>query len=78
MWPFKSKPNAGTVKFSPTPEMIKEAKANPNGWVYQIAGNYGPNDRVPPEAIIGAYRVNQDGEFSGEFKPNPNYRGKEL
>lgn len=31
----------------PTPALILEAKKNPNGWVYVIQGNYGPNDAVP-------------------------------
>ena len=55
--------------------MIAEAKANPNGWVYQIAGGFGPNDRVPPDCIKGAYKVDANGILTGEFQPNPNYRG---
>ncbi|AND68169.1 hypothetical protein ATSB10_07150 [Dyella thiooxydans] len=55
--------------------MIEEAARNPGGWVYQIAGNFGPQDRVPPEAIKGAFKVDSNGKLTGEFKPNPNYRG---
>jgi len=56
-----------------TPDVIVEAQKNPNGWVYKIEGDYGPNDDIPPEAIVGAWKVNQDGEIVGDFIPNPNY-----
>lgn len=56
-----------------TPDVISEAKKNPNGWVYKIEGDYGPDDDIPPEAIVGALKVNQDGEIVGDFIPNPNY-----
>lgn len=62
------------LTFVPTAAMIEEARRNPNGWVYQIAGNFGPNDRVPPEAIVGAFKVNGHGELTGEFMANPNFR----
>ena len=75
MWPFKSAQEAKTTEFSPSPEMIEEARRNPGGWVYQIVGNFGPQDRVPPEAIKGAFKVDGSGKLTGEFKPNPNYRG---
>jgi hypothetical protein len=35
------------------PEAMQEAKRNPGGWVYQIEGDYGPNDAIPPEDIVG-------------------------
>lgn len=69
----KREEKAGT--FAPSPELIAEAKTQPNGWVYEIKGNFGPDDRVPPEAIKGAYKVGPDGKLTGEYKPNPNYRG---
>ncbi|MGW8390640.1 hypothetical protein [Pseudoduganella sp. HUAS MS19] len=72
MWPFKQKPKAS---FVPTPQMIEEARQNPGGWVYQIQGNFGPNDHVPPEAIVGAFKVDAKGELTGEFQANPNFRG---
>jgi hypothetical protein len=52
---------------------IDEARRNPNGWVYRIAGNFGPNDRVPKEAIVGAWKVNTDGKIVGDFVKNGNY-----
>jgi hypothetical protein len=52
---------------------IVEAKRNPNGWVYRIAGSFEPNDRVPREAIIGAWKVDAQGNIVGEFVRNENY-----
>jgi hypothetical protein len=37
--------------------LIAEAKTKPGGWVYEIVGDYGPDDAVPPTAIRGAWRV---------------------
>lgn len=56
-----------------TEDVINEAKANPNGWVYKIEGNFGPNDSVPPESIVGAWKVDEFGNLTGEFLPNPRY-----
>ena len=61
---------------NPTLEMLAEAKRNPNGWVYQIDGAFGPDENVPPEAIVGAWKVNAVGEIEGDFIPNPRYRTK--
>lgn len=43
--------SARSIEKEPTPEVVREAKNNPGGWVYAISGKYGPNDAVPPEAI---------------------------
>ena len=75
MWPFKKVAAASPTAVVPTPEMVAEAKANPGGWVYQIAGSFGPNDRIPPGSIKGAFKVDEDGTITGEFQPNPKYRG---
>ena len=64
-------------KLKPTMEMIQEARKNPNGWVYAIDGNYGPNDAVPPEAIAGAWKIDAAGNIvPGSFQPNPKYKAK--
>jgi hypothetical protein len=65
-------------KMVPTEEMKQEAKRNPNGWVYAIHGTYGPRDRVPPEAIAGAWRVDATGQIvEGSFVPNPRFKGQQ-
>lgn len=57
----------------PPPKLLAEARRFPNGWVYEIEGEFGPDDAVPPEAIKGAWAVDADGNLTGEFKPNPSY-----
>jgi hypothetical protein len=65
------------AKVEPTPQMVREAKKNCGGWVYAISGTYGPNDAVPPEAIAGAWKVDEQGNIiAGSFKSNPNYKKK--
>lgn len=54
--------------------LIAEAKQNPGGWVYEIVGQFGPDDAVPPSAIKGAWKVNDDGEIVGDLQPNPNFQ----
>ncbi len=52
---------------------IEEAKRNPNGWVYRIAGRFGAGDKIPKEAIVGAWKVDANGCIVGEFVRNQNY-----
>lgn len=62
-------------KIDRSPQMLQEAKANPNGWVYVIEGNYGPNDAVPPAAIAGAWKVDSEGVIvEGSFQSNPKFK----
>jgi hypothetical protein len=59
----------------PPSDLVREAKANPGGWVYEISGKYDPNGAVPPHAIKGAWQVSQTGEIiPGSYKANPNFR----
>jgi hypothetical protein len=60
----------------PSEKAHEEARKNPGGWVYEIRGNYTPQDYVPPQAIVGAWKVNDQGEIVGDFIPNPNFREK--
>jgi hypothetical protein len=57
----------------PTNEAIQAAKNNPNGWVYTIDPQYSNESFIPPEAVVGAWKVNNSGEIIGDFIPNPNY-----
>ena len=53
---------------------IEEAMQHPGGWVYRIAASFGDsNGRVPPEAIVGAWKVDADGKIIGGFIRNPKY-----
>ena len=61
---------------TPFPGEVAEAKRTPGGWVYRIAGRFGPKDRVPPDAIVGAWKVDANGNISGGFIKNKNYDPK--
>ena len=63
-----------TVAIEPPQAAIEEARQKPNGWVYAIEGDHGPNDAVPAHAIKGAWKVDANGKIVGDFIPNPNYR----
>jgi hypothetical protein len=59
---------------NPPKEAIEEALKNPNGWVYVIDSEFNGQEEVPPQAIKGAWKVNEVGIIVGEFTPNPNYK----
>ena len=65
------------AEIKPIREARAEARKCPNGWVYKLDGEFGPDDRVPPEAIVGAWKVDSAGQIVGESIPNPNYRPRE-
>lgn len=57
--------------------MLREASANPGGWVYEISSRYDPNGTVPPHAIKGAWRVDDRGDIvPGSYTPNPSLRSE--
>ena len=57
----------------PTPGEVEEALKHPNGWVYRIKGNFRSEEAVPPEAIVGAWKVDSSGKIIGNFIPNPKH-----
>jgi len=63
---------------NPSEEAKKEAINHPNGYVYVIDGSYAGKEDVPPEAIAGAWKVDETGNIEGNFIPNPNYLNKSL
>ncbi|MGZ3757657.1 MAG: hypothetical protein ACXVAY_19665 [Mucilaginibacter sp.] len=66
---FKKK----TDEMFPSKEAIKEALKHPNGYVYAIDRAFDNSEEVPPQAIKGAWKVNEHGFIVGQFIPNPNY-----
>ncbi|CBJ34820.1 hypothetical protein [Ralstonia solanacearum] len=62
---------SGNAEHEITPDVVQAGRENPNGWVYKIEGTYGPTEYVPPEAIVGAWKVDAHGNLTGEFMPNP-------
>jgi hypothetical protein len=58
------------------PELIAEAKSTPGGWVYVVDPTYAPDGAdgaVPPEGVIGAWKIADDGTPTGEYQANPRY-----
>ena len=52
---------------------LVEAAANPGGWVYELAPGWRKEQGVPPEAILGAWEIGDDGQPTGTYHPNPTY-----
>lgn len=61
------------MKKTPPKKAIEEALKYPNGWVYEIDSAFEKNENIPPQAIKGAWEVNEKGVIVGDFVPNPNY-----
>ncbi len=61
----------GSLK--PTQGEKDEAKKYLNGWVYRIEGIFSDEDAIPPEAIIGAWEVDDKGNLTGTWKGNKNF-----
>ena len=57
----------------PSLREIDEAKKHPNGWLYRIASSCGQTANVAPEAIQGAWKVDEAGRIEGAFISNPKY-----
>jgi len=57
----------------PPEDAVKEALNHPNGWVYEIHASFKKDGQVPPQAIKGAWKVNENGIIIGDYLTNPNY-----
>lgn len=58
-----------------TPAMREQATKQPNSWLYVVDPIFtDPNVEVPPWGFIGGYRVDERGELTDDFSPNPHYR----
>lgn len=66
--------STGELEHEITYDVIKAARENANGWVYKIEGSFGPTEHVPPEAVVGAWKVDENGNLTGEFMSNPKYQ----
>jgi hypothetical protein len=54
---------------TPSATTIVKAKRYPNRWIYEIAGTPQPGETVAPERILGAWKIDANGEIAGEFVP---------
>lgn len=57
----------------PPAELLLEAKKSSGGWVYEIVGSFPDGAPEPPEAIRGAWKVDDEGRIEGAFIPNERY-----
>jgi hypothetical protein len=62
----------------PTAAAHEEAKRNPNGYVYVLDGTFGPDEAVPPQRIVGVWKVDSTGNITGEFMHNPNHQPRPI
>jgi hypothetical protein len=60
-------------ELTPLPEEIESAKLSPNGWLYRVSKKYSENEYIPPEAIVGAWKVDSNGCIVGSFIKNEKY-----
>jgi hypothetical protein len=61
---------------TPSDEAKMEALMHPNGYVYVIDKEYKGKKDVPPNAILGGWKVDEKGSIIGPFIPNPNYKSR--
>lgn len=57
-----------------TDELRARGRGAPGTWLYAVDPAYDPAGAVPPEGIVGAWRVDARGEITDAFEHNPRYR----
>lgn len=55
------------AEHAPAQWAVDEARRFPNGRVYEIDDEFGLSDRVPPEAVRGAWPVGPNGAINVDF-----------
>ena len=76
MWRRRKRDDAIAPEFPA--ELLAEARSKSGGWVYAIDPGYasdGADGAVPPEGIIGAWKIGDDGRPTGEYRANDRYGG---
>jgi hypothetical protein len=61
-----------------TPDLRSAARAAPGGWLYVADEQFDPADTVPPHGLIGAWRIDDAGAVTSEFRGNPDYQPSPL
>ncbi len=57
-----------------TDEMREQAKQTPDSWLYIVDPGYQESgEDVPPEGVIGAYRIDSEGTIDEDFQHNEEY-----
>jgi hypothetical protein len=76
MW--RRRKSADTVVPEFPAELLEEARSKPRGWVYAIDPGFAPDGAtgaIPPEGIIGAWKIGDDGRPTGEYRANERSGG---
>jgi HEAT repeat protein len=55
-------------------DLQEQAGENAGGWVYELDLSFRGTGSIPPERIVGAWRIDDNGSPTDEFVANPNYR----
>lgn len=62
-----------------TEQMREQARQTPGSWLYIVDPGYqDTGEEVPPEGVIGAYRIDDNGEIDEEFQHNDQYEPSDL
>lgn len=60
-------------------QMREQAKQTPNSWLYIVDPGYETDgDDIPPEGVVGAYRIDDQGEIDEDFHHNDEYVPSEF
>jgi hypothetical protein len=65
-------PESGGHPFPP--ELQAHAAENAGGWVYDLEPGFRSTGSIPPERIVGAWKIDEGGVPTGWFVPNRQYR----
>ncbi|RCW47058.1 hypothetical protein DFQ14_101402 [Halopolyspora algeriensis] len=61
-----------------TEEMREQARQTPDSWLYIVDPGYQESgENIPPEGVVGAYRIDSEGEIDEEFHHNDEYEPSE-
>ncbi|GAA2815050.1 type VII secretion system-associated protein [Saccharopolyspora taberi] len=61
-----------------TDQMREEARQTPDSWLYIVDPGYQDSEDVPPEGVIGAYRIDSAGEIDEDFQFNDEYQPSDM
>lgn len=57
-----------------TDALREHARRNPGQWTYAVDPALEADGSVPQEGIVGAWKVDENGEIDENFRPNEKYR----
>ena len=56
------------------PQQLRDqARRAGGGWLDEVVGNHAPGVSVPMSAIKGSWRVDANGDLTGDYVPNPRF-----